>query len=173
MKDGGLIKRARRGDISAFAEAFSEVEEEIYRVAFLYVKNRDDALDIVQETALSCFQNAKKLREAKYFKTWAVRIAINRSLDFLRKSGRTLPLGEDLSGVPAAGGDEAEAIARITLEDLLNRLDEAEKSVILLKYHCGYTFSEIAKMLKIPPGTAKSVCYRAISKLRKEKGGEL
>ena len=170
MDSSRLIRKSRRGDREAFAELFASVERDIYRTAYLYVKNRDDALDIVQETAYRCFKNVDTLREKDYFKTWAVRVTINCALDYLRKSGRLVPL-DDIGEFKESGIDaEQAAIARITLEDLLDRLDENEKSAVILKYQYGYTFAEIADIMNVPLGTAKSVLYRAISKLKNKEG---
>ena len=168
MSDRNLIKRASQGDREAFAKVFSEIEGELYRVAYIYVKNRSDALDVVQETALKCLENAHMLRKKDYFRTWAVRIAINCAIDFLRKSGREVSFEGGEYSAPVSKSAESEAISRITLESLLNLLEPSEKSVIVLKYHFGYTFAEISAALKIPLGTAKSVHYRAIKKLRSE-----
>ena len=166
MDSNRLIKRSRRGDREAFSELFTSAENEIYRIAYIYVKNREDALDIVQETAYRCFKNVGTLRVGDYFKTWAVRIAINCALDHLKKSGRTVSL-EEVGTFEEAGEDlERAVIAKITLEDILELLDADEKSVILLKHRYGYTFAEIAAIMEIPLGTAKSVFYRAISKLK-------
>ena len=170
LNDKSLIKRASRGDREAFAKVFSEIEQELYRVAYIYVRNRDDALDVVQETALRCFESAQMLRKKDYFRTWAVRIAINCAIDFLRKNGREVSFegGEYIAQTTESA--ESEAVSRITLQSLLNLLDAPEKTVIILKYHYGYTFAEISRALKIPLGTAKSIHYRAIKKLRTEGG---
>ncbi len=150
---------------SDFELEFSGISEEIYRIAYVYLKNREDALDVVQETAYKCYKNIGKLRDRRLFKTWAVRTAINCSLDRLRKDSRLIRL--DDAAEPAEPHDlEGEALSRITLTDLMERLEPLEKSMILLKYEYGLTFAEAAEFLKIPLGTAKSVCYRAVSKLK-------
>lgn len=68
-----LVTRAKKGDGEAFAELFSAVSDEVYRIAYLYVKNREDAKDVVQDTAFKCFKGIKHLRQGEYFRTWAVR----------------------------------------------------------------------------------------------------
>ena len=165
-----LLKKSRRGDRDAFGEMFSGIEKEVYRVAFVYVKNREDALDVVQETAYRCFKNIGGLKNAEYFKTWAVRIAMNCAVDMIRKNGRLTPL-EDIETSEEAGGSiESEAISRITLDALLNSLNETEKSVLIFKHHYGYTFAEISEILGIPLGTVKSTLYHAIKKLKDKEG---
>lgn len=161
-----MEKTAKRVSADDFERMFSAAEREIYRTAYLYVKNRDDALDVVQETAYRCYRSYAGLRDKSYFRTWAVRTAINCALDHLRKSGRETPLEDAEPVTEPIGNVEDEVISKLTLMDLLERLDENEKSVILLRYHHGLTFAEVAKALKIPLGTAKSLCYRAIGKLK-------
>lgn len=169
MEDA-LLKKARRGDSEAFGEIFSEIEQEVYRTAYIYVKNREDALDIVQETAFRCFKNIRGLKNAEYFKTWAVRIAINCAVDMLRKNGRLVSLEDVETVAEVSESAENEAISRITLEDLLNLLSETEKSVLVFKHHYGYTFAEISGILGIPLGTVKSTLYHAIKKLKDKEG---
>ena len=72
-----LIKKAQKGNDKAFLTLFQQYEQDIYRTAFVYVKNQSDALDVVQETAYRSFKSIKDLKEPKYFKTWLIRIAIS------------------------------------------------------------------------------------------------
>ena len=149
-----------------FAERFSEIQNELYRVAFLYVKNSEDARDVVQETAFRCYKNLKTLRQPEYFRTWAVRTAINCSMNMLRKSRRSVPLEDYMVG--EAPSPESSAEAAVLLEKLMNRLSPREKSVVLMRFLYGMTLDEIAKELHIPLGSVKSLFYRSIEKLKKE-----
>ena len=165
-----MLKKSRRGDREAFGEMFSSIEREVYRIAYIYVKNREDALDVVQETAFRCFKNIGNLKNAEYFKTWAVRIAMNCAVDMIRKNGRLTPLDDIGTVEEVSESAESEAISRITLEALLNSLNETEKSVLIFKHHYGYTFAEISEILGLPLGTVKSTLYHAIRKLKDKEG---
>lgn len=79
-----LVLKAQKGDDKAYLALFQQYEQDIYIMAFIYVKNQSDALDVVQETAYRSFKAIKYLNEPKYFKTWLIRIAVNCSLDLLR-----------------------------------------------------------------------------------------
>ncbi|WP_422124498.1 sigma-70 family RNA polymerase sigma factor [Planococcus sp. X10-3] len=168
-----LVKKAQKGDDHAFYALFQQYEQDIYRMAFVYVKDQNDALDVVQETAYRSFKAIKTLKEPKFFKTWLLRIAVNCSLDLLRKQQavvRLLPeIEENLSG------DADEDIPlEITVRDLIEQLDEGEKSVVLLRFYEDLSFKEVAETLDIPLGTAKTILYRALAKLRKNwKGADL
>ena len=151
-----------------FAERFAVIEKELYRIAFLWLKNRDDALDCVQEAALRCFKGYPRLRDQKYFKTWAVRITINCAKDILRSRGYEVSIEDCESAVEPTESVEQEVLSRVTLDRLLDSLSEEERGALVLKHAYGYSFPQIAEILEMPLGTAKSVCYRAIEKLKKE-----
>ncbi len=80
-----LVKMARKGDDKAFLKIFQTYEEELYKIAYLYVKNEEDALDIIQETAYRSFKNFKSLKNSEYLKTCLTKITINCSIDYIRK----------------------------------------------------------------------------------------
>lgn len=80
-----LIKKAQKGNDKAFCTLFQQYEQDLYRIAYVYVKNQNDALDVVQETAYRSYKSIKTLKEPTNFKTWLVRIAISCSIDLLRK----------------------------------------------------------------------------------------
>ena len=153
---------------AVFTEKFTAIEQELYRIAFLYLKNRDDALDCVQEAAFKCFKSYQKLKEEKYFKTWAVRITINCAKDILRSRGTDISIEDAEPAIEPTADAEQEVLSRLTLSRLLGSLSETERGVLVLRHAYGYGFAEIAEMLEMPYGTAKSVCYRAIEKLKKE-----
>lgn len=153
---------------AVFTEKFTEIERELYRIAFLYLKNRDDALDCVQEAAFKCYKGYRKLREPKYFKTWAVRITINCAKDILRSRGFEVSIEDVEPAAEPSASAEQEVLSKLTLAEMLESLSETERGALVLRHVYGYGFGEIAEIMEIPYGTAKSVCYRAIEKLKKE-----
>ena len=161
-----LVKKAQRGNETAFVNLFSKFEDDIYRIAYVYVKNESDALDIVQEVAYLSFKNIKSVINPEYFKTWIIKITITTSINFLKKNRKVVFLDKKLQNtIPDIEEDYS---LTVTINEILEFLDEEEKSIILLKYYEGYSFKEIALLLDIPLGTAKSVLYRALGKLRKQ-----
>lgn len=153
-----------------FLELFEPVREEIYRIAYIYLKNPDDSKDVLQETAYKCFKSFKRLRQPEFFRTWAVRTAINCSLDMLKRRSRTVSLNESEFYGISASSPESETEDRMFLEKIMNSLNEREKSVILLRHLYGLELKEISKALRLPLGTVKSTLYRAKNKLEKESG---
>ena len=78
-----LVKRAMRGNPKAFGTLVEREQEYLYRMAFLYVRQEQDALDVVQESILKAYKSLKTLREPEYFRTWLTKIVINTAQDTL------------------------------------------------------------------------------------------
>ncbi|WP_390847348.1 sigma-70 family RNA polymerase sigma factor [Bacillus litorisediminis] len=166
-----LVEKAQKGNHRAFLKLFSEFEHDIYRTAFVYVKNEADALDVVQETAYRSFKSIQKLKEPKYFKTWLIKIAISCSIDILRKQKKVVPFKPEVQ--EAILQDEEEDLPlSLSLQDLISILDNEEKNVIILRFYHDYSLKEVAETLEIPLGTAKTILYRSLKKLRKEWKGD-
>ncbi|KAA9022886.1 sigma-70 family RNA polymerase sigma factor [Niallia endozanthoxylica] len=160
-----LVKKAQKGDDKAFLKLYQQYQEDIYRIVYVYVKNQNDALDVVQEVAYLSFKNIHTLKNPEHFKTWLIKIAITCSINLIKKNQKVIqlkPEDEEFIGL-----EDEDVSLSITLQELLEQLNEDEKSVVILKFYEGYSFKEIADLLNIPLGTAKSVLYRALNKLRK------
>ncbi|MGN7310231.1 sigma-70 family RNA polymerase sigma factor [Alkalicoccobacillus gibsonii] len=160
------IKKAQRGNSKAFLECFQTYEVDIYKMAFIYMKNEEDALEVVQETAYRSFKNVSSIKEPTYFKTWLLKIAINVSIDLLRKKKIDVQMHEHVKDQLSTDLNE-DIDLEITLKDLLSHLNESEKSVLVLRFYQDLTFSEISNVLDLPLGTVKTILYRALEKLRK------
>lgn len=133
-------------------------------MAYVYVKNKEDALDIVQEVAYRSFKKIHTLQKPEFFKTWLIKIAISCAIDCLRKNKNVVQLKPDYEGYIASNVEDIPL--SLFLHQLLDELNEDEKSIVILKFYEGYSFKEIADMLNIPLGTSKSILYRSLDKLR-------
>nr|WP_255807631.1 sigma-70 family RNA polymerase sigma factor [Cohnella mopanensis] len=161
-----LVSRAQQGDEIAYLELYRQYEEDIYRTAYVYVGNQEDALDIVQETAYRSYKFIAKVREPQYFKTWLIKIAISCSIDLLRKRKREVEWkSEYYDSITAI--DEGDLPLALSLKDLIELLDIEEKHVVILRFYYDYTISELSEIMNIPLGTGKTLLYRALRKLRK------
>lgn len=165
-----LIKKAQKGNDKAFLTLFQQYEQDIYRTAFVYVKNQSDALDVVQETAYRSFKSIKNLKEPKYFKSWLIRIAISCAIDLLRMQKKVVHLKPEFEEFISSDVNE-DIDLEMTIRDLIERLNEDEKSVVILRFYEGLTIKEVSETLDIPLGSAKTVLYRALNKLRKNLKG--
>ncbi|ADU29226.1 RNA polymerase sigma factor [Evansella cellulosilytica] len=164
-----LVTKAQKGDDKAFLKLFQKYEQDIYRMAYVYVKNKDDALDVVQEVAYRSFTKIETLKNPQYFKTWLMKITINCSVSCIRKNKKVVHLKREYEEfIPS----ESEDISlSISLKQLLDYLNEEEKSIIILRFYKEYTLKEIGEVLNIPLGTVKTLLYRSLEKLRKKASG--
>jgi len=160
------VKKAQKGDDKAFLKLFQQYEEDIYRMAYVYVKNESDALDVVQEVAYRSFSKIETLKSPEFFKSWLLRITITCAIDLMRKNKKVVHLNPDYQ--EKIGLEDGDLSLSITLQELLERLTEHEKSIVMLRFYEGYSFREIGEMLHMPLGSVKSVLYRALEKLRKQ-----
>ncbi|WP_232696716.1 RNA polymerase sigma factor [Brevibacillus daliensis] len=160
-----LVKKAQKGNDKAFLQLFQMYEQDIYRIAYVYVKNEEDASDVLQEVAYRSFKNIHTVREASYFKTWLIKITISCAIDSLRKNKNIVQLNPNYEEFLGASNEDIPLT--LSIQELINGLNENEKSVVILKYYKDFSFKDIAETLDIPLGTAKSVLYRALDKLRK------
>lgn len=164
MKLERLVKKAQKGNDKAYLMLFQQYEADIYRMAYVYVKNKEDALDLVQEVAYQSFKKIRTLENPEYFKTWLMKITMNCALNLINKNKKIIPLNVDFEVL--TGSEDKDIALTLSLHKLIDTLKEDEKSVILLKYYDDRTLKEISEILDIPLGTAKSVLYRALDKLR-------
>lgn len=145
---------------------FKQYKNDIYRIAYTYVNNEADALDIVQESAYQAYISKDKIRDKEKFKSWILKIAANKSKDLLRKN-KLISL-EDLSNAGIMQAEDKESVN--IFMDNLKTLSMDEKNVIVLKVYFKYTFEMISDDLKISVSTVKSRYYRALEKLKIEEG---
>ncbi|OEC02415.1 RNA polymerase [Lysinibacillus sphaericus] len=164
MKLERLVKKAQKGNDKAYVMLFQQYEADIYRMAYVYVKNKEDALDLVQEVAYQSFKKISTLKKPEFFKTWLMKITINCALNLINKNKKVIPLNSNLDMLMRT--EDEDIALTLSLNNLIDTLQEDEKSVILLKYYDDRTLKEISEILDIPLGTAKSVLYRALDKLR-------
>ena len=158
------IIKAKKGDDNAFYELISERKEMLYKTAFTYVKNKEDALDILNETVYRAFISIKRLKEPEFFNTWLTRILINCALDTLRKDKKVLQLDEQ-TGI----ANLSSTLAQEDVFDLniaVDSLKEKYKTIVILKYFQDMTLAEIAEVLQCPLGTVKTTLYKALKELK-------
>ena len=147
-----------------FANFVRRNEESFYRIAYSYVRSREDALDIVQDSIEKALRKLPGLRDDSRIKPWFCRILVNESIDCLRRRRGTEPVDESL---PAADetGRRAEALA---LYDAVSKLPPKYKTVIVLRFFEDMKLQEVAQAAGCNLSTAKSRLYKALELLRVE-----
>jgi len=137
-----LIRKAKKGDKDAFCRLMDEQMQSMYKIAISYVKNDEDAADAIQDTILSCYENLKSLKYNRYFKTWMIRILINKCKDILQRKNRMICTDE----MPEMPFHEAE-YASAEWAQMLEPLDEKYRMIVLLYYMEGFNTREISEIL--------------------------
>ena len=164
-----LVQRAKAGDEAAFEELLILHTEQLYRTAYLYVGNREDALDVVQETSYKAYVGLKKLKEVEYFSTWLIRILIRTSYECIRKKKKISFVEEENVQVL----NEADRnLSNSELLKLVQQLGKKYRDVILLHYFQDLTVKEVSQVLEIPEGTVKTYLFRGRKQLKKILKGE-
>lgn len=133
-----------------------------YRLAFSYVHQEADAMDIVQEGAYRAMRKAGSLREDCFADTWIYRIMINTAKEYIRKYHRVYEeLNEDCAVTE-------ENCSSLELRTIVDKLPLQEKTLIILRFYEDKSLTEIAEILRENINTVKSRLYRTLDKLRKE-----
>lgn len=175
-----LVKRTCEGDITAFHEIVDLHKKKVYYIAFNLIGDFHEAEDISQEVFIKVFRFIKKFRAEAKLSTWIYQIAVNTSLDAVRKlkdkqvlmeTGQmeSLPPAAD-SGSEASGPENqaARELFRRRLQRALPGLSKKEQAVFALRYFNEFKLAEISEIMDISINTIKTLLMRAKKKLRKK-----
>ena len=155
-----LIKKARSGDPEAFIALIDAHRQSMYKVARGFFNEPMDIEDALSDTVISCWEHLSKLKRRETFKTWLIRILINKCNDIKRRNRNLVSLeliGETAATSPGPGDTD--------FETLISALSPAYRAVIVLHYSEGYKAREIADMLGLPVGTVTSRLKRGREQL--------
>lgn len=163
-----LISRVKRGDRVAMRRLYDQFSGYAMSVGLRYVPDRDDVLDILQDSFVKIFQSigSFQYRGDGSLKSWIARIVANEALGFLRKQSRisfTDKLPEDTT-------DEEPDITQVTdeaLNDMIRRLPDGYRVVLNMYVFGEMSHKEIAEQLGISPGTSASQYFHAKKMLAK------
>lgn len=178
--DWDLVQRARGGDRDAFRELVERYQRKIAALALGMLRNRDDALDVVQDTFAKAYQSLDRFKGDAGFYTWVYRIAYNLCVDHQRREGKQVHLSaegeEGTDGVPppaAAGPHPDQPFERARDAEIGQRVREAideltpdHRAVILLREVEGLSYAEISEVLECPKGTVMSRLHYARRQLQ-------
>jgi len=162
-----LVDLAARGDRSAFAELAARHIDRCYALAVRILRDRDQAEDAVQHALLGAWRDLPTLREPERFDAWLHRLVVHACYAEARGTRRwnarfrIRPISTDIEPDPAHA-----VVDRAGLEDAFARLTPEQRAVVVLHHHHGYPLTEIAGILGIPVGTARSRLFYAVRQLR-------
>ena len=154
-----LIKESMKGNKESFGILIKNNKEYLYKMVFLYVKDEQDALEVIHETVYRAFLNIEKLKKAKFFNTWITRILINVSIDFLKKKGKNEMLDE--STPIRKEKCEISTDEKLDLYNAIDLLNDNYKTVIIMMYFNDMKIKDISKVMEIPENTVKTYLRRA------------
>lgn len=159
-----LIKLSIKGDYEAFGEVMKIHKEYLYKMAFVYVKNEDKSLDILQECTYKAFKSIKTLKDTKYFRTWITRIVINIAIRMLEKDSKLVYLEDDNPLLKENSKLNMEE--KLDLYNAIDMLKEEYRIVIIMKYFNDMKVDDISDLLNIPENTVKTQLSRARKNLK-------
>lgn len=154
-----LIKESMKGNKESFGILIKNNKEYLYKMAFLYVKDEQDALEVIHETVYRAFLNIEKLKKAKFFNTWITRILINVSIDFLKKKGKNEMLDESTPIIKEKC--EISTEEKLDLYNAIDLLNDNYKTVIIMMYFNDMKIKDISKVMETPENTVKTYLRRA------------
>ena len=180
MLEGDLVKRARRGDLTAYDELVKRYQERIYATIYHMTGNHEDANDLAQEAFIKAYQALSSFKGGSSFYTWLYRIAINKTINFLkqRKNRHHFSLN-DLDFNTEHNPDLVALISHKTphrdaglaelqkkLNEALFKLSEPHRMVVILHDVQGVSHEEIAETMKCNIGTVRSRLFYARQQLQ-------
>ncbi|WP_404275471.1 sigma-70 family RNA polymerase sigma factor [Exiguobacterium undae] len=160
-----LVRRAIKQDEAAFEQLILLHSEQLYRTAYVYVKNEQDALDVVQETVYKAFISIGQVKEPKYFVTWLTKILIRNCYRVLNQQTVVADLIEQ---IPVKESSREE---HLDLIDALSHLRKEYRDVLVLFYFHDVPMKEIASFIGITLNTVKTYLKRGREELKKQLGG--
>jgi RNA polymerase sigma-70 factor (ECF subfamily) len=168
--DQAMVERFRKGDREAFTELVVRYQRPIYNAAFWILRSADDARDIAQAVFLKVAEHLDEYDSQRRFFSWIYRIAVNESLNLLRRNGHEEVLDEEVD-LPESESANPEARARAAeqtrdIERALLSMSPADRAVLVLRHFSECSYQEIAQILDIDEKTVKSRLFEARNRLR-------
>jgi RNA polymerase sigma-70 factor (ECF subfamily) len=162
-----LVEGAQRGDHDAFAVLAGAFIARLDAAARLIVRDHDLARDAVQDALVRCWRDLPTLRDPVAFEAWLHRLLVNTCLDLVRRQRRR-PVEVELTPIhhPTTADFTGRLIDRDLLHHALGTLDPEWRAIVVLHYFLEYPLPDVARMVGVPLGTAKSRLHRALGQLR-------
>ena len=180
MLEADLVKHARRGDLKAYDELVKRYQERIYATIYHMTSNHEDANDIAQDSFIKAYQALKSFRGGSSFYTWLYRIAVNKTINFLKQ--RKHKLHFSLNDLDFNAENDPDLVALTSdktplrdvgltelqkkLNEALLKLSEPHRMVVVLHDVQGQSHDEIAEIMGCNIGTVRSRLFYARQQLQ-------
>ena len=178
--EGVLVRRARSGDLEAYDELVQRYQERIYATVYHMTSNHEDANDLAQESFIKAFKALKSFKGGSSFYTWLYRIAVNKTINFLKQRKNRIHMS--LNDLDFNAEHDPDLVALISdktprreaglteLQEKLNaalmKLSEPHRLVVVLHDVQGLSHDEIAKVMNCNIGTVRSRLFYARQQLQ-------
>lgn len=156
-----LVERAKKGDSEAFQMLINKEKEKMYRMAYMYMRNEDDALEVFQESLYKALDSINTLKNNDFFSTWLIKILINTAIAALKKKQKMVPIDNQILN-QMVNNDYIQIEEHIDLLQAMDKIEEKYKTVLLLRFYQDYTVKQIAIFLECPEGTVKTNIRRGL-----------
>ena len=180
VEESELVSRARRGDLQAYDDLVRRYQERIYATIYHMTSNHEDANDLAQDSFIKAFQALKSFKGGSTFYTWLYRIAVNKTINFLKqRKNRTHMSLNDLDFNAEHDPDLMALISNKTprrdadlteLQEKLNaallKLSDSHRLVVVLHDVQGESHEDIAKIMDCNIGTVRSRLFYARQQLQ-------
>ncbi len=159
-----IFNKMRKDDKKSYEELYKKYYKLVYNIAFSILKNKENAEDISQNVFIKIGNLKKEKLPNSYEASWLYTVTKNECISLFRKTKETLTI-EDIKNENLE--DEIEGIIqKNSYEKLMENLEKIEKQIIFLKVEAGYSFKEIARLLKMPIGTVQWKYYKSLHALK-------
>jgi RNA polymerase sigma factor (sigma-70 family) len=180
VEEAVLVRQAQQGDLEAYDDLIRRYQERIYATVYHMTANHEDANDLAQESFIKAFQALKSFKGGSSFYTWLYRIAVNKTINFLKQRKNRIHLSlNDLDFNTEHNPDLVALISDKTphrevnlaeLQEKLNgamlKLSEPHRLVVVLHDVQGMSHDEIAKIMDCNIGTVRSRLFYARQQLQ-------
>jgi RNA polymerase sigma-70 factor (ECF subfamily) len=168
-----LVEKVQNGDREAFMTLTRLFQRKVFQLAYSYFHNKEDALDIVQETFLRVHQKAFMFEKGKNFQNWLLQLAKNICIDYYRKHRKKdneWRRDENIEEINHASHDSSHHDPASDLKDIfarcLEKLSEKQRMIFVMKHYNHLQYREIAEIMNVALGTVKSLHFKAVRNLR-------
>jgi len=169
MDDAAIIERCLKGEKEAFRFLVERYQTQAVGHSLAILANREDARDATQEAFVDAFQALKKFDRTRRFYPWFYVLLRHRCYKLLAKKREAENIEDAQILAPQTGVSGEE---RIALERALRSLSSEDREIVTLKYLDGFSYDEIAELLKIPRGTVMSRLFYARKQLQAKLTGK-
>lgn len=165
-QERAIINLCRRGQTAGFTRLVAAYQQRVYMTAYRFLRNREDAEDVTQETFLRTVRAIDSLDEDRPLWPWLRRVTTNLSLNLLKRRHPHLSLDQLPEAALPGSSHGAPTWTHLELEEALDGLPPLWRMAITLRHQEDLTYEEIARLMEIPEGTVKTYLFRGRRALR-------